>query len=218
MIVTAKYKFLTLGLLTTATLITLASSCGKDKNGSKPCRGGRYSFLATSEFTPQRQTYSVGDTIFLNSTIPKTLFDNISSQNVDYSQSLGVGGNISTSQLDTISNQVKYGLDKFTIFDIIGTTSQLQNQNILNSGKNIKFFESATFYEFKIGFILKEKGLYMLGVTDLGSQGIAGKDCTNAGFGMTVVNTNKNLQLFQYALGYPADALLAKSIYCFRVQ
>jgi hypothetical protein len=210
-------KNLNKGLLITATLFTLASSCGKD-NGSKPCRGGRYSFVATSEFTPQREIYNVGDTIFLNSTISKTLYDNVSLQNVDYSNSLGVGGNISTSQLDTVSNQVKYALDKFTVFDKIGTTSQLQNQNILNSGKNIFFFESTNFYEFKIGFILKEKGLYMLGVTDLGSQGIAGKDCTNAGFAMTVTNSNKNINIFQYALNYTPDAMLQKTIYCFRVR
>ena len=71
-------KFLTLGWLITATLITLASSCGKDKNSSKPCRGGRYSFSATSEFTPQKEVYNLGDTIFLNSIIPKTLYDFVS--------------------------------------------------------------------------------------------------------------------------------------------
>lgn len=57
-------QFLILGLLITAALITLASSCGKDKNSSKPCRGGRYSFEATSEISPQREVYNVGDTIF----------------------------------------------------------------------------------------------------------------------------------------------------------
>jgi hypothetical protein len=213
-----RYCNLNIGLLIAAALYTLVSSCGKDNNSSKPCRGGRYSFTVTSEFSPQREIYNVGDTIYLNSNFSKTLYDNVSLQNVDYSNSLGVGGNISTSQLDTVNNIVKYALDKFTVFDKIGTTTQLQNQSILNSGKNIFFYESPNFYEFKIGFILKEKGLYMLGINDLGSQGIAGKDCTNAGFSMTVTNTNKNLNLFQYALGYAPDALLQKSIYCFRVQ
>mgnify|MGYP000202679799 CR=1 FL=1 len=108
--------------LITAILFTLASSCGKD-NGSKPCRGGRYSFVATSEFSPQRERYNVGDTIFLNSTISKTLYDNVSLQNVDYSNSLGIGGNFSAVIMDTISQQVLGGLNNFEILNIIGSTS-----------------------------------------------------------------------------------------------
>jgi hypothetical protein len=60
--------------------------------------------------------------------------------------------------------------------------------------------------------------LFYTGVTNLGSNGIRGQDCTNAGFGMTVINSNKNLHLFQNAMGYAPDALLSKNIYCFRVQ
>ena len=48
-------KFLTIGLLITATLFILGSGCGKDKNRSKPCSRGRYSFAATNEFSPQRE-------------------------------------------------------------------------------------------------------------------------------------------------------------------
>ena len=65
---------------------------------------------------------------------------------------------------------------------------------------------------------MKTKGLFYIGVTNLGSQGLVGKDCTNAGFSMTVTNTNKNINLFQYALNYTPDAMLQKSIYCFRVR
>ena len=203
-------------LLITATPILFGSSCNKD--GSKPCRNAPYSFDVTSEFSPQKEIYNVGDTIFLTSSFPKNLTSQISNQQVDYSNSLGVGGSISTSILDTANKQVQYALDKFTVFDLKGSSSQSQNQNIMNAGKNVLFFESNNSYELKIGFILKQKGLYMLGMNNLGSQGLRGKDCTNAGFNMTVTNINKNLQLFQYALSYPADAMLAKSIFCFRVQ
>ena len=96
------YCNVTLGLLITATLFILGSGCGKDNDGSKPCREGRYSFVATSEFSPQQEIYNVGDTIFLNSTISKILYDNVSLQNVDYSNSLGIGGNLNTAKMDTI--------------------------------------------------------------------------------------------------------------------
>ena len=78
--------------------------------------------------------------------------------------------------------------------------------------------ENSDNYELKASVKLLSKGLFYFVVTDLGSQGIRGQNCTNAGFNMTVTNTNKNLHLFQNALGYSPDAILAKSIYCFRVQ
>lgn len=101
---------------------------------------------------------------------------------------------------------------------MVGSSRQLQNRNIINAGKNVFFLELTGTYELKIGFILLQKGLYILGIDDLGSQGIRGKDCTNAAFKMTVTNSNKNLHLFQYAMGYAPDALLHQHIYCFRVQ
>ena len=203
-------------LLITATSFLFGSSC--NKNGSKPCRDAAFSFNVTSEFNPQREVYNIGDTILLTSTFSKNLINSISNQQVDYSNSLGVGGSFSTSILDTAIKQVQYALDKFTVADLIGSSSQPQNQNILNAGKNVLFFESINSYELKIRFILKQKGLYMLGMDNLGSQGLRGQDCTNAGFNMTVTNSNKNLHLFQYALGYAPDAMLAKNIFCFRVQ
>ena len=106
-------KFLTIGLLITAALFTLGSGCGKNNDGSKPCSGGRYSFEVTSEFSTQREVYNLGDTIFLNSTFSKTLYDNISQKNIDYSNSLGIGGNFNTAKMDTVNHIAVEGLDNF---------------------------------------------------------------------------------------------------------
>jgi hypothetical protein len=208
-------KFLTIGLLITATLFILGSGCGKDKNSSKPCSGGRYSFMATSEFSPQKEVYNVGDTIFLNSILSKTLFDNASNQNIDYSNSLGIGGTLTFGYMDTITHIGIDAYSKFATIPLVGTVSQITT--VPEKGVNSKYQEGVN-YQFKLAIKLTQKGLYVLGVTDLGSQGIAGKDCTNAGFAMTVTNTNKNINLFQYALNYTPDAMLQKSIYCFKVQ
>ncbi len=202
-------------LLITATLITLASSCGKDKNSSKPCRNGRYSFEVTSEFSPQKEVYNLGDTIFFNSTIPKNLYDNVSLQNVDYSNSLGIGGNITFSYMDTITHVGSDSYSRFNIIPLIGATTIITNTP--EKGLNSRFQEGVN-YQFKIAIKLVQKGLFVIGVTDLGSQGISGQDCTNAGFAMTVTNTNKNINLFQYALNYTPDAMTQKGIYCLRVR
>ncbi len=210
-------KYFTIGLLITATLFILGSGCGKNNpNEPKQCQSADYSFSVTSEFSPQREIYNVGDTIFLNSLIPKSLINLISNQLVDYSNSVGIGGNFNTAKMDTISQLGVEGLNNFEIINYIGTTSPKSISP--NSGVNIFYTENQSGYNFKLGIKLKFKGLFYIGVTNLASKGIIGKDCTNAGFSMTVTNTNKNLNLFQYALGYAPDALLQKSIYCFRVQ
>ena len=208
-------NILKIGLLITATQLLLSGSCNRD--GSKPCTLlTPYSFSVTSEFSPQKEVYNLGDTIYLTSTFPKNLTNSITSQQVDYNNSLGISGNFNTISLDTVKHTINEGLNNFFIFSIKGSNSPIANSP--NLGVNILYIENTSSYEIKLGLKILKKGIFYIGITDLSSQGIKGQDCTNAGFSMTVTNTNKNLNLFQYALGYPADAMLAKNIYCFRVQ
>lgn len=118
--------------------------------------------------------------------------------------------------MDTINRTAVEGLDNFELINFIGSATPISNSP--NLGVNIFFAEQASVYHAKFGLKLKSKGLFYIGVTNLASKGIVGKSCTNAGFDMTVTNSNKNINFFQYALGYTPDALLQKSIYCFRVQ
>ena len=201
-------------LLITAVPFFIAASC--NKNDTKPCYNYTpYSFNVTSEWSPQREVYNIGDTIFLTSSFPKVLLDNISNRNIDYSNSTGISGNVTFGRMDTVSKLVNNSFSHFEAIPIIGNVTSISANP--EKGINAHYIESAL-YNFKVGIKLKQKGLYVIGVTDLACKGLAGKDCTNAGFNMTVTNSNKNINLFQYALGYTPDALLQKSIYCFRVQ
>ena len=200
--------------LITAMPFFIAVSC--NKSDTKPCYNYTpYSFSVTSEWSPQREAYSIGDTIFLTSSFPKTLLDNISNQNIDYSNSTGIGGNIIFGRMDTVSHSGYDASSHFEVIPIIGNITPISANP--EKGINSNYSESAS-YTFKMGIKLKQKGLYVMGVTDMACKGLTGKNCTNAGFNMTVTNSNKNINLFQYALGYTPDALLLKSIYCFRVQ
>ena len=202
-------------LLITVMPFFIAAKCNKDQ--TRPCFGGTvYSFAVTAEFTLQREVYNLGDTVFLASSFPKTLIDDISNQSINYSNSLAIAGNIRGIYMDTITRSISYNLSAFELVNFIGTYTFISNSQ--NEGLNMFYKENNNNYEIKIGFKCLKKGLYYLGITDLASKGIIGKDCTNAGFNMTVSNSNKNINLFQYALGYTPDALLQKSIYCFRVQ
>ena len=208
-------KFLTLWLLITAALITLASSCGKDKNSSKPCNSVRYSFSVTSEFAPRKEIYNLGHTIFLNSTFPKTLFDNISNQQINYSNNLGIGGNVGIGLIDSINHKFEVATDSFSL-----VSSKGSNSLGLNKVVNIVYNETTSMFEFEMKLIPKKKGNYVIGVSNLGCQGIRNQDCTNAGFSMFVNNSDKHFTILTNANipGVSIDAQRIATNYCFRVQ
>lgn len=196
-------------------LVLFSQGCGKEK--IKPCLGnGGYSFSASSSLSPQQNTYNVGDTLFFKSTIPKTLQDNINSSFlIDYSNSSGISGNFFTFRFDTLNRTVIGTASPFNFFAIQGQTTPIQNTAV--SGITYSFKENST-YVLIIAVILKEKGLFYVGTGDCYSPGLPGKRCTEAGFSTKVTNTNKNFEIFEYALGYLADAIQQSKSFCFRVQ
>lgn len=197
-------------------LFIIVTSSGCRKDSSRPCQyGTRYGFSVTSSWSPEIETYQVGDTMILTSIFTKNLLDVQSNSIVQYSNTLGIYGNIVFGIMDSVSHSGMDARSKFQVFGIIGVIEPIENNP--EKGVNIKYAEGND-YSCKVGVIFKEKGIFLLAVSNLGSQGIIGENCTNAGFGMTVTNTNKHFNLFQYALGYPPDALLQPNIYCFRVQ
>jgi hypothetical protein len=204
------------GLLITATLIITAFSCNKDK-ATNPCVVNAYSFAVTSEWIQQREVYSIGDTIFLNSTFQKNLLDLVGNYNVDYSNAKSIGGNVTFYELDSVQHRVLGAVSKFVFSQITGSNES--NSQLPNEIKNIFYHESSSAYTYKIGVIPKSKGLFAFFISNLNSQGILGKNCTNASFVNALSNTNKNINLFQYAMNRPpASQFEIDRIYCFRVQ
>ena len=204
-----------IGLLITAAQFILGAGCRK---ASTPCVFGGYNFAVTSEWRPQKEIYNVGDTIFLTSTFPKILSDLVNpSLTIDYSNSTGIGGSIAFYELDTIQSKVLGAVSKLEFVPIIGL---IANGNIVPAEqKSITYKETSTSYQFNLKIVLKSKGIYAFYISNLLSRGINGKNCTNAGFTNTLTNTNKNLNLFQYAMNRPpASQYEIDRIYCFRVQ
>jgi hypothetical protein len=204
--------FYKIGLLATATQLFLTNGC--TKSGTKPCATVT-PFNVTASFSPQREVYRIGDTIYLASAFSKSLTNTVSGQTVDYGNSVGIYGTVSFIRMDTVAKNFVEAYPLFTVLPLKGSFTQQTNSPALGISS---LYAENTSYEFGLGIIPKQKGLFFIGVNDLASQGIRGQNCTNAAFGVTVANTNKNLSLFEYALGYPADALREKLIYCFRVQ
>ncbi len=216
MILINYHNFLKFGLLITATHFLMASGCSKDKT-PRPCANGGspYSFNVTSEFSPQREVYNVGDTIIIISKFPKILYDNITNQLIDYSNNLGLKGTAGISYIDSINHQILRWSDSFPIINVKGTTSINTTKAILTT-----YEESTNDFRFECKIILRKRGNYQITIEDLGCQGIIGKDCTNAGFFMKIINSNKHFNILTNALipGIFLDQLLTDHTYCYRVQ
>lgn len=207
-------KLLQIALLITTTLFLFGSSC--DKNGSNPCtRITPYNFNVTSEFSPQKEIYNIGDTILLKSSFPKILINSISNQQVDYGNSIGVVGNIGIGLIDSVNNKFEVGTDYFNFVTTLGDITFGLNKVV-----NVLFKETNTLYVLELKIITKKSGNYIFGVSDLGSQGIKNKNCTNANFSMLVSNTNKFLHILTNANipGVSLDPQRIATSYCFRVR
>lgn len=145
-----------IGLLIIATQFLLSSGC--NKNETKPCVSGGYSFAVTSEWSPQREIYTVGDTIYLTSNFPKFLADQINTSIiVDYSNSTGIGGAAKFYELDTILHTVVGATSKLDFISFIGTVG---NEVLIPSeAKSVLYSELSSLYSLKIAVVLKQRGI-----------------------------------------------------------
>ena len=204
------------GLLIIVTQFLLSSGCNKNKSSCLSASVA-YSFNVTAEWKPQSEIYNIGDTMFIESTFPKKLTDQINtSMVVDYSNSLGIGGNLGIYELDTVQHQVKGAVSSFELSPVIGSISE--GNIVPMEVKNISYKESNNSYSFKLRLISKTKGIFVIYTSDLLSMGLRGENCTKAGFTMTVTNGEKHENLWQYALQQVPDEGQKKGMYCFRVQ
>ena len=204
-----------LGLLILASQVLFSTGCNKDK--PRVCSEG-YSFRITSEWLPQKQTYNVGDTLYLTSSFPATLTDQVNtSMTIDYRNSVGIGGSYIFYELDSVYRKVNGAVSKFNFLVVDGSISN--GIIVPDEQKVISYNELNGMYSFTLKVIPKVRGLFAFSISDLPSRGIRGKSCTNANFYNTLVNINKNIQLFEKAMGRPpASQFETDKIYCFRVE
>lgn len=127
-----------------------------NKNKTTPCIFGGYSFAVTAEWYPQKKIYNVGDTIYLTSVFPKKLTDLINpSLIVDYSNSVGISGDIGIASPDSLLKTNKPARDSFQFISITG--SFVERPGNRNQGINIKFIESGVSYQFNGAIVCKKK-------------------------------------------------------------
>ncbi|GAB4093482.1 hypothetical protein [Flaviaesturariibacter terrae] len=161
------------------------------------------------------ETYQVGDTILLISSIPKVQRDRSGGgEMIDYSGSFALGSNIFLRRLDSVSRRDSGGRYDFTIAPLVGRMTELDFER--ENGINVYYSEQAA-YELKIAFVPIRAGSYLLSFPDPVSRSLGNRNCTNAAFEMTITNPDKHFNVYQMALGRAFDMREARYVYCFRV-
>lgn len=196
--------------ITLITIVCIATGCGRS------CLEAQYSFNIQQTFYPEKDSISIGDTLFLESSHSTTLNDSTLNSLVDFSGS-DMGGNLELLRLPDTSSIATGGMDNFNIVFLTGKPSG--NDNIPSQNKGCYFTESNNNYELKIRFVAKQKGIYLVSLGN--AMGILKKKggCEKANFLITNANSNNHLYFYANWLHSNAISKYEKThLYCFKVK
>jgi hypothetical protein len=167
-----------------------------------------YSFEVTAEFTPEKDSIRVGDTLYLVSEFPSTMIPAGSTQPVDYSRSTGISNILNVNKLEP--NRVI--ADAVFDFDYINIDGEIYNSRDIpspNRVQQLRYEEKSGMYRLKVGLIPKAKGIYSLatGFSGLSNGRKSGDKCTKASFPTTVTNEDPHLHYLSTHTDTPPEEL-----------
>jgi hypothetical protein len=167
-----------------------------------------YSFEVTAEFTPEKDSIRVGDTLYLVSEFPSIMIPVGGDQPVDYSNSTGIGNTLGINKLEP--NRVIS--DAVYNFDYISIDGEIYNSRDIPSPdrvQQLRYVEKSGMYRLKVGLIPKAKGIYSLGIgfSGLSNGRKSGDKCTKASFPTSVTNEDPHLHYLSTHTDTPLEEL-----------
>lgn len=185
----------------------------------KLCIESVYSFKANSQIVPDLDSIGIGDTMYIISTFPMTLLDQISGKEVEYNNAPDIESTLSIAELASGDSIPVGAVYDFSYTSEIG---RIYNSTTIPSPETVqqlKYQEMGSNYQLKIGLIPKRKGIFALGIGNGLSNGRGkSKRCEKASFNFTIFNTSQHIFYYKnwrpsYNLS-PSDTL---KLYCFKV-
>jgi hypothetical protein len=172
----------------------------------KPCIESNFSFNITSQFTPDKDSIHINDTLYLVSSFPTQLIDQSSGQLIDYSNSTGIGFTLSVSTLPIGDTLAKDAVFDFNYSSISGRIYNDRSIPRPDGVQQLGYTEINGSYILEVGLIPQKKGNYILGISDGLSNGRKKNgDCEKAAFNISINNTNQHLYFIQEWI--PGDIL-----------
>lgn len=200
-------------VLMSISAIIIFNGCGKLRFD---CANTTYTFQAGIKAYPDRDSLSIGDTIWLESTIPASLIDISTQKLIDYSGAGNLGTVISLDRFTGdhgsiyAANEFKYVLSKGKTVEKIS--------NVPDRIREYLYIETGDQYYLKVGIIPQKAGIYMLGVGNPQNVFRNSDKCTKAKYFINFENTKQHIYLYQNNRpGYKIEGLELTNIYCFKV-
>lgn len=196
-------------------VIIVSVSCGKLR---LDCANTTYTFQAGIKAYPDRDSLSIADTIWLESTIPASLIDISTQKLIDYSGARNIGTYISLDRMTggSISNPGTIYAAKE--FKYVLSKGKAEINDLTDRIREYSFIETENKYSLKVGVIPQSKGIYILGVGNPRNVYRNTDKCTKASYLIKFENTSQHLYLYQNNRpGYKIEGLELTNIYCFKV-
>lgn len=199
-------------------IIAIASTFGTCKKSGLDCASADYSFKASAVAYPDNDSIRIGDTIWIKSNIPSSLADQKSNQTIDYSNASNLS--LSMQLLKLTGGSVNdpgasYSANKFSYFTSIG--AQI-NDPFIEGQRTFSFLEQNKFYNLHIAVIPKEKGIYLMAISNAVNVYRNSDKCTKANYEINFGNTKQHLFFYQNNRpGYIITNYEQTHSYCFKV-
>jgi hypothetical protein len=184
-------------------------SCGH------PCVEAKYYFSMTEAFSPEKDSITVGDTLWITSSHSTIFLDSITRTNIDFSNS-HLGSPFEILNFPDTSQNVIGAVNDFEY--LINYGALTDNDSLPNQNKSFSYEEINSEYRLKVGIIAKKKGIYAISVGDDISVAKKNKGCEKAF--IQIINDNSNSHLYYYQNFRPTYQISnyeKTHLYCFKV-
>ena len=207
-----KYSFVAILLL--IALATIFATCKKRLG----CNETVYNFEIKVKAHPDRDSIHIGDTIWLEVSVPTTFEDMISGKTIDYSGAENFGTAISFGEMKGGNINDPGSIPAANFFDILTIIGKPVQNPQTNQIKEFLFQELSNMYEFKVEIIPKTKGIFFFAPSDAANVYRTNDKCTKASFLLSFANTNQHLYYYQNNRpGYTISDYEQQHMYCFKV-
>lgn len=183
------------------------------KCGNQNCAQTTYELSAAMKVTPEKSTFNIGDTIWLEMNQPVQMIDNFSQKTIDFygAQNFGtvlyfLGFNESESFPAAENFEFILPIGSF-----VGEIRERRFQEFL-------FIESSGYYKFRLGMVVKKLGYFYFVFSDSENTFTNKNMCEKARVKLQLTNSNKNLDLLDRVNPEMYIPYKSTSLFAFQVK
>lgn len=193
-----------------------AGSCNKNPFG---CYDNNYSFEMPVKIYPDNETLAVGDTFWIEYSMPKQFTDLISGEKIFFDGAANLGLSINFQQLCPDSILERSVIPAVNAFQLHVTKGKFLPDD-LSPNRNVDYscFESNDLYQFQLAVVPKQKGLFVISPGDESGVYRNSAKCPKVGFQMKFKETNQHTQIYTDFWPFPPSQYELTHIYCFTVK